>query len=148
MPVPIRRTVAVAFCAIAIAGCSSILGLNDAGFSLRFLVPEQTPTQLELEVTVGMDRFVVEPGARRDMDPPGRGTLPVRVRLLDHDNSVAEVTLHLAFRNHADHWVHARISPTRPLGHCVGTITPSAISGNETDSLFVMHGSLSRDAVC
>jgi len=59
---------------------------------------------------------------------------------------VGSTRFDMTFRDGSDHWVHVMVGIQRPFGHCAGQPTPLGVV--ETDSVFVFHGGIPRDAIC
>lgn len=151
----LRTTFAAALVALLACGCSSFFG-SEPEPDVHLFMWGETEGLSALEVSLGKRDFrleIEEPNPRMDVHAPRVGSLPVRVRLLGANaNVLAAAEFTRTFREHHDHWVGGDVGLDRPLGHCIGTLIViplrAAPAGAVPDTLFLMHGSISKDAVC
>ena len=85
-----------------------------------------------------------------DRTVPRTGSFNVTASLLDGSNPVASASFLQVFERDRDHWVSAIIALQRPVGHCFGTMIalPYLTTSAAADSVFLMYGSIPKDAVC
>jgi hypothetical protein len=115
------------------------------------------PSSTAFHVTVGGRNFELQLGPERiryaiKSHAPQTGELPVSVALRSPTNTtVAEAAFNQVYEEGSNHWVAGNIGTRRPIGHCIGTllavpITPPITAGGDT--LFIMYGSIPKDAIC
>ena len=141
--------------AVVLSGCSSILGLQDPDVSLGLRSESGYEWIGSYQVDIDGRAFRFEPATelRRQVEAPKSGELQVRVTLRDtaaETLAVADFTQ--SFDDDRNHWVSGLIGLQRPFGHCIGELTvlplPRRAGEEQADTLFLMHGSIPKDAVC
>jgi hypothetical protein len=106
--------------------------------------------------TVQLHQAGSRPGLTTEIHGPRYGDVPVRVTLLSGDGEpLATVTFTQLFERGNNHWVSAVVGSQRPLGFCMGTVEVAPLPAtafpeatDAPDTLFVMHGSIPKGAVC
>jgi len=136
-------------CVSCASGCADLLGIGGPDLSLQFEIADGLPQDLRLDVTVGGRMFHLASPDRRDEHAPRSGELTVSMLLLESSGRVlGGGAFNQTFRRDSNQWVAARVGGGRPIGGCVGRVWAVPLGGAVQDTLFVMHGGLSKDAVC
>lgn len=151
----LRASLSIAMVALLACGCSSFFG-SDPEPDVQLIMWGKTEGLSALEVSLGERDFrleIDEPNPRMDVHAPRVGSLPVQVRLRGASADVlAAAEFTQTFREDRNHWVAGDVGLRRPLGHCIGTLIVIPLSatpaGAVPDTLFLMHGSIPKDAVC
>ncbi len=141
--------------ALALAGCSSVLGLGGPKISLSLALERALADEPVLRVEIGGQRVEVAatsasaPRQERAVRGPRYGEVPLRVALLAAPgDTMAAMEFNQNFQRGHNHWVSGIVGQRRPLGHCIGTLVAAPLRNMESDSLFVMYGRIREGADC
>jgi len=72
----------------------------------------------------------------------------VEIRLLLDGQVLAQTSFGQTFHADYDNWVHGHLGSQRPMGICIGVLSVVPVGPPVADTLFLMHGSLPKGAVC
>jgi hypothetical protein len=146
---------AAAGLALALAACSSVLGLGGPRISLSLAMEQVLPEAPVLRVDIGGEGVEVvatsasAPRDERQVRGPRYGDVPVRVALLGPSgDTMAAVEFTQGFQRDHNHWVSGIVGQRRPLGHCIGALAVAPLCNAESDSLYVMYGGMPEGAIC
>jgi hypothetical protein len=132
----------------AAAGCSIVSGPEKPDLQLGFDIEQGSLQNLHLEIDVGGDTFHLDGSRLIDGRAPREGDLPVTVRLLLDGQVLAQTSFDQTFDADYDHWVHGHLGSQRPMGICIGVLSVAPVGPPVADTLFLMHGSIPKGAVC
>lgn len=146
---------AAAGLALALAACSSVLGLGGPRIWLSLAMEQALPEAPVLHVDIGGQEVEVAatsasaPRDERQVRGPRYGDVPVRVALLAASgDTMAAVEFTQGFQRDHNHWVSGIVGHRRPLGHCIGALVAAPLRNMESDSLFVLYGAIPEGADC
>ena len=148
---------------LASVGCSRSLGSDGPDISISGHLDRSVLEPPTLHVEIGRRETIFhlhELGSRpvmsREIHGPRYGDVPIHVALVAGNGTpLAAVEFVQEFERGSNHWVTAVVGLHRPGGHCIGTLEVAPLPANafpETtggpDTLFVMHGSIPKGAIC
>jgi hypothetical protein len=138
-----------------LAGCSDLFGPGGPriSVSLELQRPVGVPPVLQADIGGRRVRLVPAGGGalRASADVRGRqfGRAPVHVALLTPlGDTLATVDFPQQFERDHAHWVAALVGQHRPIGHCIGSLAVAPLRVGDTDTLFVVYGSIPESAIC
>jgi hypothetical protein len=144
-------SLSLAVMAIALTGCD-LFEPSRRNLTVSLAVQVAMPAA-RLHTQIGEQRVVLHADGvgetSKDLAAPGGATLPVNVALLDLvGDTLASVAFEQAFAgSDNNHWIATIVGTHRPIGHCIGSLTVTPLTAG-SDSLFVLHGRIPRDAIC
>ncbi len=161
-PIAILLMMCALSLSLPLAGCGNLLGSEGPRISVSLARELPLTAPLVLLADIGARRVhltVPEQGSGQASAEAGvsrYGDVPVRVTLRTlAGDSLAAVAFTQRFERDHRHWVSAQVGRRRPTGHCIGNVvlTPlrsGMLSGAsaEPDTLYVMYGSIQKDAIC
>ena len=133
---------------IAAPGCADLLGLGGPEVSIGFAVDASVQRDLHLYVGVGGHWYRLDEPGRIMEHAPRSGELRVTVQLLESDRIVGTDAFRQEFGDGYEHWVHARVGGARPTGYCIGAVSAVPVEAPVSDTMFVVHGRIPKDAIC
>ncbi len=146
-------------CAIALIGCSNILGVGGPQVSVSLEARQGLTAGAKLRADIGGQVIQLAPttgvAPRTSAEVRGSryGEVPVSVTLLGASgDTLAAIGFTQRFERGHNHWIAAIVGDRRPIGPCIGNlaVVPVLATMLETspDTLFVMHGSIPKNAIC
>jgi hypothetical protein len=145
-------------CPLLLPGCG-VLDVEEPDLSVSLHSDAPLPRAYTFRVTVDGERFDlrVDSGfvaqADREVGVSREGDLHVTAELLDPmGRLVADTSFTQTYDNDSNHWVSGHIGERRPVGFCIGNVyavrIDPPVATARADSLFVMVGSIPKDAIC
>lgn len=159
----VRAPLALMLLGVVPVGCSRSLGSDGPDISLHGLLHHTALEPPVMRVDIGGRRVTIEfyqvgsrPGLTTEIHGPRYGDVPVHATLVSRGGDrLASVEFTQRFERGSNHWVTAIVGLQRPGGHCIGTLEVAPLpanafpeSGGVPDTLFVMHGSIPKGAIC
>ena len=157
MKLDVGRGRAIVLLVALCTACSDSTGWIGPEISLVYgVAPEVTLPPAALHIAIGVQRVVLRDPATGLSFSSSRaihgfryGTVPVSVALVTASaDTLAMIELTERFEPDSYNWVHGFVGRERPLGFCIGALRATPIQGTESDTLFVMAGSMPKNVIC